>query len=565
MKKIILQCCLLPLFVYGQKDAVDKPAYPQNYFRNPLDIPILLAGNFGECRPGHFHSGVDIKTNGKENMPVHAAADGYISRIKTEKGGFGHALYVTHPNGYTTLYAHLNNYIGPVQKYLREQQYEKESWSVDLQLSPSQFPVKKGQQIAWSGNTGSSTAPHLHFEIRNTQTERPLNPELFGLPVTDNIAPVPNSIAVYDLNHSIYNHPPKQYKLHKKGATYVPAADTISSDFFNVGIGLNANDFMNGSTNTLAFYTAALYMDDVLQCAVRLDDIGYDETRYVNAYADYSTRNLTGQWIQCLFQLPGNHLDRIYKVNSMRGGLNLRDTAVHKVRIALTDDNDNKSSISFFLRYNGKPQQDTLCNLFTTSEPNLFQHPNVKFTLGDNMLYDGFCFKLANMPSGWTYSDKYTIGTPNIPAHHSYDLYIKPNKPIPFDKRSKVAMIYWDGKKEDGRAAVDGGEGWYKASVRDFGTWYLVPDTEPPVIKAVQKDGSNLAKAPRVSFIIKDETTSVKKFRAELDGKWICMEQHGDNFFYEFDEHCSKGKHEIVVTASDENDNQQTLRFTFAK
>ncbi len=203
MRKIILSCCLLPFISYGQKNG-DKPNYPQNYFRNPLDIPILLAGNFGECRPGHFHSGVDIKTNGKENLPVRAAADGYISRIKTDKGGFGHALYVTHPNGYTTLYAHLNNYAGPVQQYLREKQYEKEQWNVDLELQPSQFPVKKGQQIAWSGNTGSSTAPHLHFEIRNTTTEHPLNPELFGLPIPDNIAPIPTSVAVYDLNHSIY-------------------------------------------------------------------------------------------------------------------------------------------------------------------------------------------------------------------------------------------------------------------------------------------------------------------------------------------------------------------------
>ena len=162
----------LPIIGYSQGNP-----YPTNYFRNPLDIPILLAGNFGECRPGHFHSGLDIKTQGKENLPVYAAADGYISRIKTDKGGFGHALYLTHPNGFTTLYAHLNDYAPFLQEHLREQQYRNKRWNLDLSFTPDQFPVNKGQQIAWSGNTGSSTAPHLHFEVRDSKTEHPLNPQ----------------------------------------------------------------------------------------------------------------------------------------------------------------------------------------------------------------------------------------------------------------------------------------------------------------------------------------------------------------------------------------------------
>ncbi|MEO6833295.1 MAG: M23 family metallopeptidase, partial [Chitinophagaceae bacterium] len=133
--------------------SAQPPHYPQHYFRIPLDIPVELAGNFGECRPGHFHSGMDIKTKGTENHPVHAAADGYVSRIKMEPGGFGHGLYITHPNGFTTLYAHLNNFNPALQAYVRQHQYEQESWTVDLQLTPSQFPVKKGQLIAYSGNT----------------------------------------------------------------------------------------------------------------------------------------------------------------------------------------------------------------------------------------------------------------------------------------------------------------------------------------------------------------------------------------------------------------------------
>src|SRR4051812_41234037 len=195
--------CLLTLLFLCNTLHAQAPAYPQDYFRNPLGIPILLAGNFGECRPGHFHSGIDIKTGGHENEPVYAAADGYISRIKMEPGGFGHGLYITHPNGYTTLYAHLNDFAPAVQAYVKKEQYSKKHWDVDIQLTPDQFPVKKGQQIAWSGNTGASTAPHLHFEIRNTKTEHPLNPQLFGLPVVDNIPPLPAEVAFYNANIDI--------------------------------------------------------------------------------------------------------------------------------------------------------------------------------------------------------------------------------------------------------------------------------------------------------------------------------------------------------------------------
>ncbi|MBS1585343.1 MAG: M23 family metallopeptidase [Bacteroidetes bacterium] len=563
MKKIVLLCSMWPMMAYSQKTA--KPAYPQNYFRNPLDIPILLAGNFGECRPGHFHSGTDIKTNGRENLPVHAAAEGYISRIKTEPGGFGHALYVTHPNGYTTLYAHLNHFVAPVQAYLRKKQYEKQQWNLDIELTPDQFPVKKGEQIAWSGNTGASTAPHLHFEIRNTNSEHPLNPELFGLPIQDNIAPVPTTVAIYDMNHSIYFQSPREYQLRKKGSNYVPMRDTLLTDYNSAGIGIQATDRMNGSANALTFYTASVYMDGELCSTVTLDDIGYDETRYVNAYADYSRHKQSGKWIQCLFELPGNQLDRIYTLNNMRGGLNLKDGAVHKVRIELTDDRQNKSNVAFYLRYNGAPQRDTTCNIFHWAEQNVFEHPNVKFKMDKDVLYDNFCFKFSSQPYGFGYSDKYAIGSANIPLHKSFDLYIKPRKPIPFDMSSKVVFVYVDGEHEEGTAAIDAGEGWYKAAVRNLGTWYLAEDNQGPVITPQQKNGDNFAKAARLGFTIKDEITSVKKFKAEIDGNWVCLEQHGSNFFYEFDEHCGPGKHEMTITASDENDNQQTLQFTFNK
>jgi hypothetical protein len=576
--------CLIvaPLFLFGQINGiVATPEYPLDYFRNPLDIPIFLAGNFGEVRPGHFHSGTDIKTLGMENQPVHAAADGYISRIKMEKGGFGHGLYITHPNGYTTLYAHLNDFAPAIQKYLRTQQYEKKRWDVDLQLSPAQFPVKKGQLIAYSGNTGASTAPHLHFEIRNTKTEHPLNPELFGLPIIDKIAPVPYNVAIYDLSRSIYEQTPiiapvkktgDDYSIIKSDNDHNPVKnDTITTDAGIAGIGVNVDDFMEGSDNTIAFLTAGLFVDGVRQCQVRLDDIGYDVTRYVNAYADYKTKELKGKWFQCLFKLPGNRLNNIYPfLNEHNGAISIADNRAHEIKIMITDDRDNTTNILFYIRSTGHFEAPIIGEMpvpgqFEANKSNYFTGKNVAFSLDDRELYDNINFQFDSSSDATSWSDHYMIHHSFVPVHHYFDLKINPNKPVPIYLQNKVAMIYSDGKSQDGRAAAITENGWYKAAVRDFGNYWLDIDTIPPVIKSQQKNNSNLSKAKQITFEVRDAMTSVKSFSGYLDGKWICFEQHGSLFFYKFDEHCTKGKHKLVFTAEDENGNIRTFDLNFVR
>ena len=577
--------------------------YPKDYFRNPLDIPILLAGNFGECRPGHFHSGIDIKTLGEENQPVHAAADGYVSRIKMEKGGFGHGLYITHPNGYTTLYAHLNDFSPAIQKYVREQQYEQQMWQVDLQLSPSQFPVKKGQLVAYSGNTGASTAPHLHFEIRNTKTEHPLNPQQFGLHIVDKVAPVPLELVLYpgywrntdhdNIPASIYENPKISVKLLKKDSVFNPFKTdnknyTIIKDTIDVpaklfGIGINAGDYMDGSDNILTFYKARLLMDDELQAEVTLDDIGYDETRYINAYVDYGLKKESNKWVQCLYKLKGNKLGHLFtSLNAANGRLAIKEGTIHKIEIILTDNAGNNSYIHFYARgkdATGVTLRDQILEYYNSDSVNTFNEvhngkrqrdedfdydPNVSFTLDNRQLYDDFYFNFRKEASGAGYSDKYSIHYPEVPIHHYFDLKLKPTRPVPFGLRSKMVMIYSDGKSEEGAAATPTDNGWYKTAVRSFGTYWLETDTMPPVIKSQQKQGAILTKAKQLTFDIRDVKTSVKKFNGYIDDKWVCVEQHGNSFFYKFDGHCPKGKHSFVIKAEDESGNTAitTLKFT---
>lgn len=549
-----------------------EPTYPKNYFQIPLKIPIELAGNFGEVRPNHFHSGMDIKTQGKENLPVYAAADGYISRIKLEKGGFGHALYITHPNGFTTLYAHLNDFAPKIQKYLTEQQYKNKSWMVDLLPDPSAFPIKKGEQIAWSGNTGGSTAPHLHFEIRNTADQSPLNPQLFGFKINDNIAPKVTKIAIYDLTKGVYEQTPRIFEVREKGGIYKPVnGDTIKVPTEQTGVAVAVNDYMNGSDNTLAFYTAKLYLVDAMTITVRLNNINYDYSRFVNAYQDYKTKKLTGTTFQCLFQQDGNSLDSIYEYSTdyrrytQRGRLEEVAHQVKEARIELKDVNGNVSNISFYLQYEPEPQpaKPACEHIFQILKTNSYSNENVAVIMKPNSIYENICFESSSKPDPNSLSDRYMIGQSYIPVQNYFDLYINPHQPVSNDLLDKVALVYTDGKDESGQRAYPS-DGWFKALVRNLGEYRLVLDTKAPTITSENK-ADIFATGQYIRFNVKEDITSVQSFSATVDSKWLCFEQKGNTFEYKVDEHCPAGKHVLVVTAQDENGNTNTLNYSFTK
>ena len=222
---ILISLTFFSFSVYSQVSG-----YAKNYFRNPLDIPIDLAANFGEIRPNHWHMGLDIKTNHRENLPVYAAADGYIAKVRVEPAGFGQAVYINHPNGLTTVYGHLNSFTPELQQYIINEQYKKESWQTDIDLPSTFFPVKKGQLIAYSGNTGGSQGPHLHFEIRDTKTTRCLNPLLFGFPLQDNISPDIIRLAMYNRGIGVYEQVPKLFVVKKTSEGYsIPALPAVKT------------------------------------------------------------------------------------------------------------------------------------------------------------------------------------------------------------------------------------------------------------------------------------------------------------------------------------------------
>jgi murein DD-endopeptidase MepM/ murein hydrolase activator NlpD len=557
---------ILPAGLFAQT----QDNYPQDYFRNPLDIPISLAGNFAECRPNHFHTGLDLKTNEKENLKVYAAADGYVSRISISHSGYGNAIYITHPNGYTTLYGHLNDFYPALQQYLVQQQYAQESWDVNLKLTANQFPVKKGQFIAFSGTTGGSTGPHLHFEIRDTKTQHVLNAALFGLPIVDDLPPVPKSIALYNVG-SVYEQEPQLFPLKKDGSDYTTAKPLVVNTK-DIRIAVKADDYMNGSSNTLGVYEMNLYLDDALQSSWRLNDIDFDENRYVNAFADFKLKEEDKGWYQTLFRIKGNKLSNYTFLNAADGAMDIDYTKPHEVVIELKDAAGNTSYIRFTIQYPGNVDTATEpdCTLWTAGKANELKTNTLSFRTDKDALYDDICLKYSEQPSSKYLSHIVQIQDTKVPLQTYANLSLKLNKLLPFALASKLVFIHHikaaalPGNNPQDAAVAQYEKGWAKAEVRTFGNYYVAVDTVPPVIKSLQKT-TVLTKAKNIRFTVTDNLTSVQSFRAELDGKWLRFVRSGNTYTYIFDGHCTAGKHSLDITATDENNNKRTFHYNFTR
>ena len=323
-----------------------QPKGVPDYFAYPLSIKPKLNANFGEMRPNHFHMGLDLSTESRENLPVFAPADGYISRMKIELGGFGRAIYLDHPNGTTTLYAHMNKFIPVAENYLEEQQYEKQTWKIDLPVPPGLLPVKKGQLIGYSGNTGASQGPHVHFEIRDTKTENCLNPLRFRFLLPDVTPPDVFRLVFYDRDKSVYEQTPIVYPLIKKGGSY-QTASRVELPFDKAFVAIQATDRMSGVPNANGFYAAHLKIENEEVASFILDNISYDKTRYLNGHIDYATRMKGGSYYQMLFPTPKMDLP-IYKLKD-KNYISLTEM-VQDCEIEVLDAYENLSSVKFSIK-----------------------------------------------------------------------------------------------------------------------------------------------------------------------------------------------------------------------
>ncbi len=548
-------------------------AYPENYFRNPLDIPMELEANLGELRPNHWHMGLDIRTNQQQNLPVHAAAEGYIAAIGIRPESFGRFIIIRHPNGFSTLYAHLNDFFPALEQFVTALQYKQERWAIELQFSPQQFPVSKGQFIAFSGNTGGSEGPHLHFEIFNTRTEKRLNPLFFGLPLSDDTPPVISKLALYDRDKSVFVQAPEIFSLSKSGSGYELKKNTVIKTVLDkVSFAIEASDKMKAGGSEDGIYADKLFVDGKLQFAMAIDSLDYDETLYINAATDHVFRMNGGAWLQHLSRLPGNHCS-IYRSSPGAGVMYLNDTIIHHLEIEVKDAFNHTVTLSFYIQHQGSQDPRPLTGnqtLFIPNQKNELKKNGFEAYLPADALYDTVPVQFSAIHNWETnaVSPGYQVNDASIPIHAHMLIKIKPDREIPDTLKNKI-VIQRSSHGTSVKKAEWQGE-WLVTRMGEFGTFTAYTDNIPPRISELNGDHKNndtvILSADRIILLPTDNFDVIDSFRAELDGNWLRFtNDKGKYFVYTFDERCPYGIHHLKVRVEDLAGNASSREWWFKR
>ena len=547
-----------------------KNKYPQDYFASPVNHELKLSGTFGELRSNHFHSGIDIKpSKGGIGDPIFSAAEGHIVRISVSGGGFGNAIYVQHPNGYTSVYAHLHAFTSDVAAYVKKRQYELKSFSVNLYPGEA-FPVAKKQRIGIMGNSGSSTGAHLHFEIRKSSDSKPINPMLFGYKIEDNVNPTVKNIAIYELD--------KNQQIIKKTLypiNFSEPIDPIHVQSNLIGIGVQTYDMMDNLRNKNGVYKIDLEVNQNPTYAIRFEDFHFSESRYLNAHTDYHHYRTNRQMIHRLYNIPGNKFS-LCQFNNQDGIVAISNNESKAIKLSISDYNGNINNVKFKL-----VGDEIKSRLYTTGQDQVFKYSqsnsintnNFKLQMPAGCIYEDLPLSYLEVAenSPECYSSSHVIHENKIPIHKYFDIKIKPTKNIPPKLISKAIIAecsnannyYNCGAKWDGE--------YLSTKIRSLGSFVVVLDTIAPKITPI-KFAKDMSTYKRMSFEIKDDmpTTGRAKgvtYEGYVDGQWILFEYDGkkNRIFHTFDERISKGDHKLSIVAIDDRKNKKYFKSTFKR
>ncbi len=545
-----------------------------NYYAPPVQIPMFLTGNFGELRSNHFHSGIDIKTEGRTGLPVYAVADGYVSRIYVSPFGFGHALYIDHPNGTTTVYGHLEAFSEKIREYVRDIQYRKESFYVDLSVPPGKFPVKKGEQIALSGNTGSSGGPHLHFEIRDTKTQHPLNPLKYRFDIKDDIKPKILSVIIYPVSEDAGvagRHSKKRCETVFYDRAYHIRKNLTIPVYGTIGFGLQAIDYLDGNWSKCGIYSLVLKVDNKVIYSFSMDEFSFNESRYINSHVDYEQkirlgRNIYKTWIE-----PGNKLS-IYNREKGNGLYTFTDGKTHQITYDITDVYGNMSTLNFNVISRNQNIQvaEEKGILFEYDGDNEFKEEGIEINFPEGTFYSNFYFQYERKPSfAGIYSEVHGIHNRYTPVQKFFTVKIKPDT-LPEDLTDKALLAYVNPRNN--KQAAIGGEyknGWVEAKIRGFGDVAVAIDTIAPSVVSLSLKNGSLTESTQIRFRIKDNFSGIDTFRGTIDGKWVLFEYDVKNslLVYKFDKkRFDFGKqHELRLVVKDVKGNQKVYEAKFYK
>ena len=540
--------------------------YPQDYFRSPMNLPVHPSGTFGELRTNHFHAGLDYRTQQSEGHPVLAAGDGYVSRIKVSTYGYGTALYIDHPNGYTTLYGHLSAYAPKIDEIVRAKQYEKQSFDIELFFKPGEIPVEKGELVALSGNTGGSGGPHLHFEYRDTKTEKIINPLHFGLNklMKDVNAPAVHGLMVYPLSDdAVVDGTRKSFLVNvkpQKDGTYL--ADKVSAKG-KIGFSVNTSDRSTGSFGHNGIYKVEMFVNGSLGYHYTFDTFGFEEGRYSNNFMDYAQYYNTGQKFQKLFITTPYPLSLVQD-NKTDGQITAEPGQTQNYRIEISDFHGNKTVINGSIAYSDAPAKVVPPKHITpyfvkSANDNMYTKNGVTVFIPAHAFYDDFYMDFDVKDS------VLQLHNPLVPVHEyltvSFDV-----TGISDDELKKTFIEGTSGKRrtyhnsymQDGRLT---------AKVRSLGTFKLDKDTTPPKITSPSfAEGKWLSSADTFSLKISDDLSGIATYDAFLNGKWALL--HYDYktrvVFHNFsDGVVQDGRNDLKVVVTDNVGNSTTFETHF--
>ena len=534
---------------YAQETDTDKTS-----FTPPFDFPITFSGNFGEIRANHFHGGLDFKTGGTIGKPVRALADGYISRIRVTHGS-GYVLDVAYDNGYSTINRHLSAFVGDVARRVEDLQYEKESWEVEITPEPDEYPVKAGQIIALSGNTGYSFGPHLHLDMIETATDEYIDPLPFFMDkVKDKTAPRAEGIMLFP-------QPGKGVVEGKQTRRAFPAHPTKPITAWGlIGAGIRAYDYMDGVQNKYGVKTVILEVDGEEVFRSTVDRFAYEENRYINSWTH-------GQYMKSFIE-PGNRLRMLQASNGNRGLVEINEERPYRFVYTLSDALGNTSKVRFTVQ----GQKTTIAPVehrekyaLKWDKVNYLQEPGLELVIPKGMLYDDVLLNYSVRADSGDIAFTYQLNDTRIPMHGTCDLRIGlRRRPV-----EDMAKYYVAGVTARGGKYRIGGkyeDGVMKVRIRDLGTYTVAVDTVPPVITPLNQ--AQWGRTGKIIFKAKDKETGINTYRGTIDGKYALFGKPNSisgNLVCELDpKHVEKGgKHVVEMTVTDGCGNRTTGQFEF--
>lgn len=545
--------------------AFSQEKYPKNYFRNPLDIPMNLAGTFGELRPNHFHSGIDLKTGGASGKKIYTIAKGYVSRIRIAFGGFGKAIYVNHPNGYTSVYAHLSDYSNSIDQFIRAKQIEKKSYEIDYYLKPNELPVSENEVIALSGDTGSSGGPHLHFEIRDTKTEETINPLLFGFPVKDNIAPVINGLRAIPLseNASVNLLPLPQEISFKNNGNNTYTANPIEASG-EIGLAINTVDMLNGNANKNGIYKMKVMIKNKLIFQYEMERFSFDKTKFINVHVDYKHQMKTGKLYHKLYKDDYNHLSLYPELlNNGMIFINPQDN----IEAVITIEDIEGNSCKMIVPIKGNPITHNVIQPSKTTPYKIDTHQYYTLNQGD--------FELR-IPKNTFFKDLYlnfrvnnqiaTVNTFTEPLYNNYTIaYFSKSIPIELMKYAYIA-------RKSGQSytyvSTEKKEDKLFANTKYLGDFTVRYDSIAPRIKNANFiNYPNINNLQQLSVNISDAETGIKGYDVYIDGIWTIMEYESKKsllFCKTTKLGLSPGKHQFELRVYDQMGNINIFNTEFS-